>query len=42
MKTVRGLIELGDENRSDDVMIEISPMGNITLVCEDSSIELKT
>lgn len=40
MKTVRGTIGLGDENKHDVIMVEISPMGNLTLVCEDSSIEL--
>ena len=40
LKTVRGIIGLGDENKHDIIMVEISPYGHLTLVCEDSSIEL--
>jgi len=39
--TTRGYIPLGTEEKFDVVTIEFSPMGNITLTCEDEVIELK-
>ena len=41
IKTVRGYMPLGTEEKFDVVTIEISPMGNITLTCENEVIELK-
>ena len=39
--TTRGDIPLGTEEKFDVVTIEFSPMGNITLSCENEVIELK-